>query len=103
MTRRSIALLTLCVAMTGCSSEQPAPSAAPAPAPAAPSAPIGSAGTLYVTNEISGDLSVVDVANQKVIATIQLGKRPRGLRLESGRVAALRRIERLPDCGPGRR
>ena len=78
MTRRSIALLTLCVTVVGCSTEQPAPAAAPAPA--APSVPIGSAGTLYVTNEISGDLSVVDVANQEVIATIKLGKRPRGLR-----------------------
>jgi len=34
---------------------------------------------LYVTNEISGDLSVIDPAARREIARIQLGKRPRGI------------------------
>jgi YVTN family beta-propeller protein len=34
---------------------------------------------VYVTNEISGDMSVIDAASQKVVATVPLGKRPRGL------------------------
>jgi len=40
----------------------------------------GQAGvTVYVTNEISGDMSVIDDASGKVVATVPLGKRPRGL------------------------
>ena len=77
--------------------------AAPAPAPAAPSVPIGSAGTLYVTNEVSGDLSVVDVANQKVIATIKLGKRPRGLRPSPDGSLLYVALSGSPIAGPGRR
>src|SRR5262245_17718774 len=34
---------------------------------------------LYVTNEQSGDLTVIDVPTLKVVATIPLGKRPRGI------------------------
>jgi len=34
---------------------------------------------LYVTNETSGDLSVIDVETRKVVGTIPLGKRPRGI------------------------
>src|SRR5215212_2478931 len=34
---------------------------------------------VYVTNEASGDLSVIDTATNQVIATVSLGKRPRGI------------------------
>src|SRR5262245_32248140 len=34
---------------------------------------------IYVTNEASGDLSVIDSARHDVIATVKLGKRPRGI------------------------
>src|ERR1700679_1044440 len=34
---------------------------------------------IYITNEISGDLSVIDSASFDVIATVPLGKRPRGI------------------------
>src|SRR5258708_24307673 len=36
---------------------------------------------VYVTNERSNDLTVIDGANRQVLATIPLGQRPRGLRL----------------------
>src|SRR6476646_6993324 len=36
---------------------------------------------VYVTNETSGDLTVIDGATLETVATIALGKRPRGLRL----------------------
>lgn len=47
------------------------------PAPASVQAPYG----VYVTNEVSGDLSVIDPATQREIATLPLGKRPRGIRV----------------------
>jgi len=34
---------------------------------------------IYVTNEISGDLSVIDSTTMEVISTVPLGKRPRGI------------------------
>ena len=36
---------------------------------------------VYVTNEASGDISVIDPATQAVIATVKVGKRPRGLKI----------------------
>lgn len=37
--------------------------------------------TLFVSNEVSGDLSIIDTRSASVAATIPLGKRPRGLQL----------------------
>jgi YVTN family beta-propeller protein len=34
---------------------------------------------IYVTNEISGDLSVIDSTSMDVVSTVPLGKRPRGI------------------------
>src|SRR5918994_2055149 len=62
--------------LTSCTrSEPPASETAPAAAPSF------AAGRLFVTNEQGGDISVVDVAAQRVVATIPVGKRPRGIRL----------------------
>src|SRR5215468_1178488 len=34
---------------------------------------------IYVTNETSGDLSIIDGSSLEVISTVPLGKRPRGI------------------------
>src|SRR5580692_1477332 len=34
---------------------------------------------VYITNEISGDLSVIDSSTMEVVSTVPLGKRPRGI------------------------
>lgn len=67
---------------TACSREQPAapPSPAPTPGPSSVQQPPGIPGRLFVTNEMSGDLSVIDTSTAQVVATIPLGKRPRGVR-----------------------
>src|SRR6476661_3597920 len=52
----------------------PAPAAAPAPAPAPPPKV-----RVYVTNEWSGDLTVINADTQTAIGTYKLGKRPRGI------------------------
>lgn len=44
-----------------------------------PQSPTGPSYRIYVTNERSGDLSVIDAATHEVIATVPLGKRPRGI------------------------
>jgi YVTN family beta-propeller protein len=56
--------------LPACSWEQPPPAAAE-----------GTGGQLLVTNERSGDLSVIDLATERVVATVPLGKRPRGIRI----------------------
>jgi YVTN family beta-propeller protein len=49
----------------------------PAEKPVAVEKPAGY--RIYVTNEISGDLSVIDSTTMEVISTVPLGKRPRGI------------------------
>jgi YVTN family beta-propeller protein len=61
----------------------------------------GGALRLYVTNEISGDLSVIDPAAGREIARIPLGKRPRGLAPSSdGRLLYIA-LSGSPVAGPG--
>lgn len=50
-----------------------------------PLMPTGTSGAVYVTNEDSGDLSVIDPDTQTVIASVRLGKRPRGAALSPDR------------------
>src|SRR5688572_16925234 len=40
-----------------------------------------SAGRLLVTNEDSGDITIIDLARGEVAATVAVGKRPRGIRV----------------------
>jgi YVTN family beta-propeller protein len=68
------------------SSATTSPSAAAAPSTAGPadaapsSAPVAFTGPrLYVSNETSGDVTVIDVGTSNVIDTIAVGKRPRGI------------------------
>src|SRR5689334_12975200 len=58
-----------------CTSTQPTPAAASKPA----EAPKPDGYRIYVSNERSGDLSIIDSTTQTVIATTPLGKRPRGI------------------------
>src|SRR5262245_55709752 len=57
--------------------------------------------TVYVTNEASGDLSVIDAANNEVIATLPLGKRPRGVQITPDRKNIFVALSGTPLAGPG--
>src|SRR5688572_10682114 len=67
MSPRTIVLGILAAAVVSCSSPSARPPAEPA---ATAGAPAPAAGRLFVTNETGGDISVVDIALQKVVATI---------------------------------
>ena len=73
-----------------------APAAAPAPVP--PQMP---ANGLYVTNETEGTLSVIDADTLTKIATIPLGKRPRGIAASPDGKFLYVALSGSPNAGPG--
>jgi YVTN family beta-propeller protein len=67
-----------------------------------PSAPAATGGyRVYVTNEASGDLTVIDGATNAVTATIPLGKRPRGVRVSPDGRTLYIALSGSPVAGPG--
>jgi YVTN family beta-propeller protein len=70
----SLSLLAACTAPPN-----DAPAAEAKDAAAATPAP--GAYRIYVTNERSGDLSIIDSSTHEVVSTVPLGKRPRGIHL----------------------
>jgi YVTN family beta-propeller protein len=56
---------------------------------------------IYVTNERSGDLSVIDAATYEVVATIPLGKRPRGIHASPDRQTIYVALSGSPIAPPG--
>jgi len=57
--------------------------------------------TVYVTNEASGDLSVIDASNNEVIATVKLGKRPRGIHITPDKKNIYVALSGSPMAPPG--
>src|SRR3954469_18219747 len=99
---------TVCAFVGACSNQSSSSSqggsgaaattAAPAPAPPreVPPGP-----KLFVSNESGGDLSVIDVATQQLVATVRVGKRPRGLRLAPDGSVLYVALSGSPIAGPG--
>jgi YVTN family beta-propeller protein len=56
---------------------------------------------VYVTNESSGDLSVIDPGSHKVVATVPLGKRPRGIRDNNDGSEIYVALSGSPSAPPG--
>jgi YVTN family beta-propeller protein len=54
----------------------------------------------YVSNEDGHTVSVIDTARNAVIATIQVGKRPRGLKLNHDATRLYVAVSGLPKCPP---
>jgi YVTN family beta-propeller protein len=86
-------ILFLSLALTfGCNTPQP--SATPEQA--------NTAGyRVYVSNESSGDLSVIDPTTNKVVATLELGKRPRGIHASPDRKEIYVALSGSPLAPPG--
>jgi YVTN family beta-propeller protein len=56
---------------------------------------------IYVTNEDSGDLSVIDAQTHRVTRTIALGKRPRGAAISPDGETLYVALSGSPRAGPG--
>lgn len=63
-------------------------------------APVALAGRVYVSNEDGHSVSVLDTARAEVISTIAVGKRPRGLKLNSDGSRLFVAVSGLPKCPP---
>jgi len=59
-----------------------------------------SAFRIYVTNEASGDLTIIDPAGYNVVATVPLGKRPRGIHASPDRKTIYVALSGSPIAGP---
>lgn len=55
---------------------------------------------VYVTNEDSGDVTVIDAADDRVVATIPVGKRPRGVRVDHPARRLYVAVSGSPKVGP---
>ena len=58
------------------------------------------AGRAYVSNEDGESVSVIDTGTNQVIATIAVGKRPRGLKLNADGSLLYVAVSGLPKCPP---
>lgn len=83
--RHYAAALAVAVVLTGCAKQ--------------PEAPKGY--RIYVTNERSGDLSVIDSTTHTVTATVPLGKRPRGIHASPDGKFIYVALSGSPIAGPG--
>ena len=75
----------------------------PADAPKEPEAPARPAGSyhVYVTNERSNDLTIIDSVTNDVVATVPLGKRPRGIHASPDGQTIYVALSGSPIAGPG--
>src|SRR5207245_9883670 len=96
------ALALLVAAASACGGSEPAkpaPAAAPAAVPAAPRRV--PAVRVFVTNETSGTLSVIDADTHELIGTAPLGKRPRGIQVSPDRKSLYVALSGSPPAPPG--
>lgn len=90
--------------LAACSREAASARSALSPEATTTAAPVSAATRgyrIFVTNEMSGDLSVIDAATHTVVATVPLGKRPRGLRASVDGKTLYVALSGSPVAGPG--
>lgn len=61
----------------------------------------GSPARLYVTNEMSGDLTILDPDGRRVVGRVALGKRPRGIVASPDKKLLYIALSGSPVAGPG--
>ncbi|MFM8395664.1 MAG: beta-propeller fold lactonase family protein [Acidobacteriota bacterium] len=97
MRRRLSILCSLALIALSCNK----PPEKPAMETSGSAAPWTSGYRVYVTNESSGDLSVIDGETLEVIATVPLGKRPRGIHASPDRKTIYVALSGSPPAPPG--
>src|ERR1700753_328814 len=95
MRKLAFVLFTLSF-VAGCNTAKAPEQQAAAPVPPAET----SEPRMYVTNEASGDLSIIDSGNYNVLATVPLGKRPRGIHPSPDHQTIYVALSGSPIAGP---
>src|SRR4051812_29464794 len=97
----AFAVTALFLTGTACNQEpaKPAPATPAAAAATPPAAPPKL--RVYVTNETSGDLTIINGDTQAVLATAPLGKRPRGIQASPDGKSLYVALSGSPPAGPG--
>src|SRR5271156_3656 len=90
----ALSAFALTVFAAGCQSSKPAEQPVQT-APVETSAP-----RIYVTNEVSGDMTIIDSGNYNVLATVPLGKRPRGIHSSPDGKTIYVAVSGSPIAGP---
>lgn len=94
-------LVIMSVLLVGCTSRnEHATPASDSAAVQAASARDTTGGLLYVSNEDSRNLSVIDPATDSVIATIEVGMRPRGVKVSPDGRTVYVALSGSPKCPP---
>src|SRR5215472_6584464 len=98
--RRAFILLTC--ALAGCGGSSPSSSQASGQPQSASAAAAGSSGPrLFISDETGGAVVVVDAGQRKVLQRIEVGKRPRGIRLSPDGKQVFVALSGSPIGGPG--
>jgi YVTN family beta-propeller protein len=77
------------------------PEAPKSEAPPPPAARAAGSYHVYVTNERSGDLTIIDSLTNDVVSTVPLGKRPRGIHVSPDKKTIYVALSGSPIAGPG--
>lgn len=100
--KKSVYLLAVCcLALQAAACSQETKSTQPIQTSATPLPEWRSGYRIYVTNETSGDLSVIDGATNEVLATVPLGKRPRGIHASPDQRTIYIALSGSPPAPPG--
>jgi YVTN family beta-propeller protein len=83
----------LSIAISGCNKTASSPASQPEAESSAP--------RIYVDNEVSGDMTIIDSGTYKVMATVPLGKRPRGIHASPDHKTIYIALSGSPIGGPG--
>jgi YVTN family beta-propeller protein len=100
MTKRmflSLGIVSLTMLLAACGQPDAPKSEAP---PEPPPRPAGSY-HVYVTNERSGNVTIIDSVTNDVVATVPLGKRPRGIHASPDKKTIYVALSGSPIAGPG--
>jgi YVTN family beta-propeller protein len=100
MTKRivlSLGSASLMLLMAACGQ----PDAPKTEEPAAPPPRPAGSYHVYVTNERSGDLTIIDSVTNEVVSTVKLGKRPRGIHVSPDKKTIYVALSGSPIAGPG--
>src|SRR5690349_20737190 len=83
------ALPLLCLLLVSCRIREPLDAVKPAPF------------LVFVSNEASGDIGIIDGEKDELVATLPIGKRPRGLKLSADGKLLFVAVSGSPRGGPG--